>query len=306
MSDLLNTAAETMGVPIGLVERAAEARARAHGVSTDDVLRAWAGGGAIEASGEPPAAKAAPAAPAQDPPTAAAERAPEPEAPAPEVEVVGGDEEPETVGEPVPPEPDDEPEFEPEDDAVAAGAIPRWLVSLFVIVPTFAVAYALFLPNGPNCGDAGRLAVDPVTGVAVNCDGTEFGSSVTDFFAIGSEQYSAAGCAACHGASGAGGGNFPSLVGDSLLATFPPGSCDQHLEWVRLGTGGWPDETYGANQKPVGGSGAIMPGFSQLTPEELAGVVIYERTQFGGLPLDQVIEDCAPSSEGQTAEALGE
>jgi hypothetical protein len=301
MSDLLSTAAEAMGIPIGLVERAAQARARVEGVSTDDVLRAWAGGGAIEASGEAPAAEAAASAAPQDPPTAAAERAPEPEAAAPEVEVVGGDDEPDADAGPVPEEPDHQSDLEPEEEAVAAGALPRWLVSLFVIVPAFAVAYALFLPNGPNCGDAGRLAVDPVTGVAVNCDGTEYGSVIFDFFAVGAEQYQAAGCVACHGASGGGGGGFPSLQGDALLATFPAGSCDQHIEWVRLGTAGWPEGTYGANEKPVGGSGLLMPGFSQLTPDLLASVVIYERTQFGGLPLDQVIEDCAPAEDDTSA-----
>lgn len=302
MSDLLSAAAETMGVPIGLVERAAAARARAQGVSTDDVLRAWSGGGAIEASGEPPAAAESAPAP-QDPPTAAAERGPAPEAATPEVEVVGGDDEPEAGAGPVPSEPESEPEFEPEEDAVAAGALPRWLVSLFVIVPAFAVAYALFLPNGPNCGDAGRLAVDPVTGVAVNCDGTEYGTVTFDFFAAGAEQYQANGCVACHGPSGAGGGGFPSLQGDALISTFPPGSCDQHKQWVILGTGGWPDPTYGATDKPVGGSGLVMPGFGALSPEQLASVVIYERTQFGGLPLDEVIADCAPADD---ASALGE
>ena len=302
MSDLLNTAAETMGIPAGLVERAAQARARVEGVSTDDVLRAWTGGGPIEASGEAPADEAASG--SQDSPTAAPERAPEPEAQTPEVEVLGGDDEPREVVEMVPEESAEEPDLESEEEAAAAGAIPRWLAALFVVVPAFAIAYALFLPNGPNCGDAGSLAVDPVTGLAVNCDGTEYGTAIVDFFAIGAEQYSASGCVACHGADGAGAANFPSLQGDALLATFPVGSCDQHIEWVRLGTAAWPEDTYGANDKPVGGSGAIMPGFSQLTAEELAGVVIYERAQFGGLPLDQVIEDC--QAEDAATEATGE
>ena len=56
---------------------------------------------------------------------------------------------------------------------MAGGALPRWLAALFVLIPAFAIGYALFLPNGPNCGDAGSLAIDPVTGLAVNCDGSE-------------------------------------------------------------------------------------------------------------------------------------
>lgn len=302
MGELLAAAAEAMGVPEGLVERAAEARAKAAGATTEDVLRAWAGGGEIEASG-PPAAEQPDeeAAPATAP--APAEAA-EPEAL--EVEVVGGEEEaPEPEEAPPAAAPVEEPELEPEEEAMAAGALPRWLVALFVMVPAFAVAYALFLPNGPNCGDAGRLAVDPVTGVAVNCDSTEYGTEVIDFFAIGAEQYQLAGCAACHGPNGGGGGNFPPLADGELLVTFPEGECSQHLEWVRLGTTQWPDPTYGVNDKPVGGSGAIMPGFGQLTPEQLAGVVIFERVEFGGQDLQAALDECAPEDGSEAPEASG-
>ena len=45
MSDLA-AAAAAMGVPEALVKRSAEARARATGTSVDDILAAWAGGGA--------------------------------------------------------------------------------------------------------------------------------------------------------------------------------------------------------------------------------------------------------------------
>ena len=37
----------------------------------------------------------------------------------------------------------------------------------------------------------------------------------------------------------------------------------------------------GANQKPVGGSGNVMPDFDSLPPEELLAVVIHERVEFG-------------------------
>ena len=50
MSDLA-AAAAAMGVPEALVKRSAEARARATGTSVDDILAAWAGGGAAPAAG---------------------------------------------------------------------------------------------------------------------------------------------------------------------------------------------------------------------------------------------------------------
>lgn len=75
MSELLEAAAQVVGAPPELVQRSAEARADADGVSVDDVLRAWAGEGpapspppAVEMPPPPPAAYPAPAAP---PPTAA-------------------------------------------------------------------------------------------------------------------------------------------------------------------------------------------------------------------------------------------
>jgi mono/diheme cytochrome c family protein len=175
-------------------------------------------------------------------------------------------------------------------------------VALFVVVPLFAVAYALFLPNGPACGDAGRLAVDPVTGVAVNCDGSEYGVEVVDFFAIGLDEYTS--CAACHG-DGGGGGVGPAFVDGALLATFPSGQCEAHVEWVRLGTAGWPEPTYGATAQPVGGVG-IMPAFgAQLTEDELRAVVLYERVAFGGESLDAALADCGlaePAAEDETGE----
>lgn len=60
MSELLAQAAAALNAPEAIVKRSAEARARAGGLSTDEVLAAWAGGGSVAAS---PAA-AAPAAPA--------------------------------------------------------------------------------------------------------------------------------------------------------------------------------------------------------------------------------------------------
>lgn len=293
MEDLAKAAAEQMGIPESMVMRSARAKAKAQGVAVEDVLAAWAGGGEIT-----PGSGGGAAAPAGE----AAEAAPAPEEPSgPQVEVLG----PEEAAPAESAETEVEPEVveeETEIDPISAGVLPRWLVALFIVIPTVAVAYALFLPNGPNCGDGGQLAVDPVTGVAVNCDGSQYGVDVVDFFAIGETTY--ASCTACHGANGQGGANFPAFIGGALLQTFPVGQCDEHVAWVELGTVNWPDETYGANNKPVGGSGAVMPGFASLSEDELRSVVLYERVQFGGQSLDEALADCGLADPA--VEAMGE
>jgi hypothetical protein len=298
MEELLAAAAAALDAPDVLVRRSAEAKAKALGVSIESILAAWGGG---EAAPEPAAPTEAAAATAPQAETAAAPALPaEPaETSGPAVEVIG-----ETAKGPIE-APVPEPVFEPEEEAAAAGAIPRWLVALFFIVPAFAIAYALFLPNGPNCGDAGRLAVDPVTGVAVGCDGNPYGVSLTDFFSVGRAEYVT--CAACHGEGGAGAGNFPAFTGGELLTTFPSGECESQVQWVALGTAGWPDPTYGANAKPVGGSGAVMPGFGgALSDEEIRAVVLYERVLFGGQPLDEALADCGLEEEDPDAVAADE
>ena len=50
MSDLVNKVAELLNAPVDLVQRSAEARAQASGVSVDDVLNSWAGGESVTAS----------------------------------------------------------------------------------------------------------------------------------------------------------------------------------------------------------------------------------------------------------------
>jgi hypothetical protein len=73
MSDLLDAAAAALGVPAPLVQRAAGARAADTGMTVDEVLTAWAGGGAIEAPAPPPDAEEAPSpTEAPDRPSAAA------------------------------------------------------------------------------------------------------------------------------------------------------------------------------------------------------------------------------------------
>ena len=291
MDELAQQVAEALGYPVAMVLRSAEARAQADGTSVEAVLAAWAGGDVPVPSSTPApaAAPAAPAAPAEAPPAADA---------GPAVEVLGPSEDEPSPAEPEPEEP------EAEEEPARPRLVPAWLAAAFIVLPLIAVTYALFLPNGPDCGDGAALAVDPVTGEAENCDGRPYGVEVVDFFAIGQEVY--AQCSACHGTGGAGGGNFPAFINGAILATFPAGQCQSHVDWVVLGTLNWPDPTYGATETPVGSSGAQMPGFEgALTDEEIRAVVAYERIAFGGQPLPDALADCGLGEGGGELAAAG-
>ncbi|MDP1819822.1 MAG: cytochrome c [Acidimicrobiales bacterium] len=91
--------------------------------------------------------------------------------------------------------------------------------------------------------------------------------------ALGQQVYS--GCSSCHGPTGDGGVG-PAF--DGVEETWP--DYRDHMMWVRLGSTGWPEDTYGANDKPKNGG---MPAFPSLSDEELAQVVLYERVAFGGM-----------------------
>ncbi len=290
MDELLAAAAKATGMSETMVKRSAAARAKAQGTTVEAVLAEWAGvevpAGVATASATPTPA-AAPAAPTAAPALDIVESGEEPAPAAP-------------VAAPVMVAP----------EVVPVGAVPRWLAALFVAVPLFALAYLAFLPNGPSCGDAGRLAVDPVSGEMVNCDGSAIGGEVeVDFYALGELVYTTKGaCFACHGPGGAGAGTFPAFTGGALLTTFPEGSCTIQQEWIGLGTAGWPEATYGANNKPVGGSGAAMPGFAvSLTAEEIHAVALFERVAFGGQDLEAAKTDCAgsPAEPAATTTASG-
>ena len=60
MSDLVNKVAEILNAPVDLVQRSAEARAAASGVSVDDVLSSWAGEESVSTSAAPAPEKEAP------------------------------------------------------------------------------------------------------------------------------------------------------------------------------------------------------------------------------------------------------
>ncbi|MDH5505237.1 MAG: cytochrome c [Acidimicrobiia bacterium] len=325
MSDL-SAAAARVGGPEDLVMRSAKARAQATGSSVEDVLAAWAGGGSASAAPAPAPADAAavepeaPAATSDDAPAASpdhvetpgaapAASAPPPAASAPAApRVIAAAPIPDTVTI------EESYEWDQVTTVRAAGikertksVIPTWMVAIFTILPIFAVGYMTVNSAGPDCGEAGQLAVD-FNNELVNCDLSAYsgvgggGAGQTDFIAIGSGVYSS--CAACHGANGQG-VSGPALSGGAVLATFS--SCEDHVTWVALGSAGWQAQfgnTYGDNNTPV--AGGMQAWGESLTEEEVRSVVLYERVAFGGEGLDAAITDCGldeASADGPTTDS---
>lgn len=146
MSDSLSAAASALGAPEALVKRSAEARAKASGVSVDDILAAWAGGGAVALAPAPSEAEES-----EPDPTSEAALAPEPMAPAP-----------------VPSRPDVpevEEEVEDEDEApaplrvrvAAAGRVGMWTGAILGVVG-FLAASPWTLPNASVLGEEGDFS----------------------------------------------------------------------------------------------------------------------------------------------------
>ena len=291
MSDLVNKVAEILNAPVDLVQRSAEARAAASGVSVDDVLNSWAGGESVAAS-------------------------------APKEEVVEEVATEEVVEEVVTEEVVEEAPKEEKTEAPIAAAVtkqitksvsfanetmgikinsenllPKWLNFSFIIIPLFILIGLISSSNTQDCGERGMLNVDRKSQEAVNCDGSPYegrgvaATNTINYIALGQEVYAgAAACAGCHGGGG-GGGVGPAFIGGALYTTFP--TCADHTKWIQLGSAGWQAEvgpTYGAEDTvSIGG----MPGFQgKLTEDELYAVVVFERVVFGGGNTEEVLRDC--------------
>ncbi len=321
MSDL-SAAAAALGIPEAIVQRSAAARAAETGMTVDEVLAAWAGGGSVAGSPAAPSEEA-PAASAEAP--AATEEEAPPSPPAAVLPPSGGE-----MAEPVAAVPSGPVTRSPVPAEVTAAeaaglpevitvptagirertnlAIPRWLAAVMLIIPAFAL-FALGGSATGECGENTELATNVITGQVVNCDGTEFtgsgaGGGGGDFIAMGEDVYlNVASCDGCHGAQGQGGVG-PGFSG--VVTTF--GSCTDHIEWVTLGSVGFQGEgrsTYGDTDKPIAGG---MPAFgTTLTEEQLASAVAFERVRFGGADPTETLTDCglAPA-EGEEGEAPGE
>ena len=281
MDQFLNKISDDYGYPADLVSRAAAARAEVEGISREAVAARWAGEEVPEGGAAPAAAPATVAASQED---AAISNGLDVEV----LEAVTPDE----PDEPVSPSPVDEPS--------PVGGLVRWLAIAAFIIPVIALTYAFIAPDGPACGAAGQLDIDPATGNAVGCDGNAYGAGAVNFFALGQDVYTAK-CVACHAADGSGGVG-PAFIGGSVVETFPANICVDHLEWITLGSSGWQSErgdTYGAADKPVlSFSGVPMPGFNALTADELSAVAIYERVAFGGEAIATAEASCLVSEAG--------
>ena len=291
MDELLEKVAEAKGMPAPIAKRSAEARAKKTGEPLEAVLAEWAG---ID-----PATVGAPAGGAATP-SPEAQASTTPTEPAAQPDDSPATDDVEVIAAPATGRSDGAEGGRTESPTPARrGGYPTWLAAAFIIIPLLAVTYILVSPNGPDCGTAGQLSIDPATGLAVNCDGSEYGSSTVDFLSMGAGIY--AQCAACHGADG-GGGVGPAFTGGAVLATFP--ACTDHVVWVTLGTANFPDPTYGATNKPVGGGG-LMPGYDGvLTPEQIAAVSLYERVAFSGQDRTEAEIDCGlTEAEDDTVEA---
>jgi len=296
MSELVNKVAEILNAPVDLVQRSAEARAAASGVSVDDVLSSWAGGESVEAA-EPKEE-----APVEEAPVA---EAPTEEAPVEEAPVVSSVTQKitksysvinETMG------------IKTNSDTL----LPKWLNFSFIIIPLFILVGLISSSNTQECGERGMLNIDRKSQQAVNCDGSPYegrgvaSTNTINYIALGQEVYAgAAACAGCHGGGG-GGGVGPAFTGGALYTTFP--TCADHAKWIQLGSAGWQAEvgpTYGAEDTvSIGG----MPGFQgKLTEDELYAVVVFERVVFGGGDTEEVLTDCGlieTEEEEVTTEAV--
>lgn len=170
------------------------------------------------------------------------------------------------------------------DIAVVAAAknrkrVPYWAASVLALLPLWGFIYVSAVqppPAGEN---------DPLV--------------------IGEEVYTA-NCQTCHGTNGAGvteGGSGQQLNEGHAITTFKDPLAMAH--WLRYGAaaGARPDGTYGDPDRPGGAMNintlpGNMPGLASLSPEELAAVVIYVRTEFGGDTYDPEAE------QGFTVEAF--
>lgn len=317
MSELLSAAAEALGLPEALVQRSAAARATEIGMTVDEVLGVWAGGGEVSAP-KPAAEPATAPEPATEPDQPDQPVADTPETPSPAVTAPAPQAAPAS-----PPSAAPMPTEVTSREAArllevitvpTAGirertsfAIPRWLTTLLLAAPLFAL-FALGGSATGECGAATELRTDIITGGIVDCDGSPYtgrtpGGGDQDFIALGGSIYAGTGvggvnCLVCHGAQGEGGVGTP-MAG--VITTF--GSCTDHIEWVQLGSSGFTGagrNTYGDTDKPVRGG---MPSFvTSLSDQQLAAVVAFERVRFSGGNRDEVLVDCGLADDPEGGE----
>ena len=152
MSELVNKVAEILNAPVDLVQRSAEARAAASGISVDDVLSSWAGGESIAASEPKKEAQIVE------------------EAPIEEVKEV-------SVSSAVTRQVTKSLSFANETMGIKINSenlLPKWLNFSFIIIPLFILVGLISSSNTQDCGERGMLNVDRKSQEAVNCDGSPY------------------------------------------------------------------------------------------------------------------------------------
>lgn len=136
----------------------------------------------------------------------------------------------------------------------AKARIPVWIIPVLVILPFWGVLYVGAFGS--------RQKAEALTGAA-----------------LGAQIYRSQGCSSCHGASGEGGVG-PRLHGGEATKTFPDEK--DHISWVKTGSAPFKGQPYGAEDREGGQHGPAtggMPAFSSLSDEQVAAVVLYERTE---------------------------
>lgn len=249
MSDLLAAAAAALGTPEALVKRAADARAAATGVSVDEILAAWSGGGSVPAP-------AAPTAPVEDTATseaatsdAAAESAPAPATSTP----------PAPAASPGGPPPEAAPVLAPTGPykpPVLVGAVDNPLAVLAGVVGLFLIVLLVGL-IGPSIS----TEIPGVRSSEVN---------FTDEALRGQSIYTSMGCAACHTQM------VRPVVADVGLGLVSLNDTNQILGTRRFGPdlADMTDRRTGAEIADVIAGGVGHPGHN-LSSSDMAALVAY-------------------------------
>jgi mono/diheme cytochrome c family protein len=156
--------------------------------------------------------------------------------------------------------------FEPA-RAETRAPIPTWAWVLFLVVVAWGMWYVATELRGHQPQVASALAPSQ----AGTAPGAAAGGGQPVWAALGEQVYGNK-CSACHQLTGEGlPGVFPPLKGSAVVTGADP---TEHIRTVLHGLSG----------KVIGGTtyGAAMPPFAdQLTDEEIAAVLSYERTSWG-------------------------
>ncbi|MGD2102580.1 MAG: cbb3-type cytochrome c oxidase subunit II, partial [Acidimicrobiia bacterium] len=240
-------AATALGIPEALVERSAEARATASGVSVDALLTEWAGGEAAPVTTapapEPAATTGEPPAPETEPDTT---KGPEETTPVPEIVIEAP--EPAAMPEPVPSGPYVPP--------VLVGAKDSPMTILAGIVGLFAIIVLVGLvgPSIPTATAGARSSDIPYTATALE----------------GQEIYLNTGCASCHTQM------VRPVIADVGLGAVTLGDTNQVLGARRFG----PDLSDVGSRMTATQIEATIEGFGDhprhlLDPDDLTALVAY-------------------------------